>query len=176
MATLLRDALVLRLCVTSFAVVPLSSQQLPVRQVALGVYVVLGDTGRGSEGRPNAGFIVTGDGVVVIDALASPAQGELLVRTILMVVMGVGVVAFGLRATVHFVRARNVLLTHWASSHRFGGVARYNFDPVFRLRLITYAFINRKQDPSARAFARSIEEAMVAAVLVVGIVVAVRLT
>src|SRR2546429_2858917 len=81
-ATFLSDALVLRLCVTSFAVVPLSSQQLPVRQVASGVYVVLGDSGRGSEGRPNAGFIVTGDGVVVIDALASPAQGELLVRTI----------------------------------------------------------------------------------------------
>jgi len=44
--------------------------------MAPGVYVVVGDTGRGSEGRPNAGFIVTGDGVVVIDALASPAQGH----------------------------------------------------------------------------------------------------
>ena len=35
--------------------------------------MVLGDTGRGSEGRPNAGFVVTSEGVVVIDALASPA-------------------------------------------------------------------------------------------------------
>jgi len=48
--------------------------------VASGVYVVLGDTGRGSEGRPNAGFIVTGDGVVVIDALASPRRGTVGAR------------------------------------------------------------------------------------------------
>jgi glyoxylase-like metal-dependent hydrolase (beta-lactamase superfamily II) len=46
------------------------------------VYAVLGDTGRGVEGRPNAGFVVTTDGVVVIDALASPRQGEQLLRTI----------------------------------------------------------------------------------------------
>src|SRR2546429_3689996 len=107
-ATFLSDALVLRLCVTSFAVVPLSSQQLPVRQVALGVYVVLGDTGRGSEGRPNAGFIVTGDGVVVIDALASPAQGELLVRTI---------------RTRTAEPIRWLVLTHHHPDHHFGAVA-----------------------------------------------------
>lgn len=41
-----------------------------------------GDTGRGVEGRPNAGFVVTEGGVVVIDALASPRQGEQLLRTI----------------------------------------------------------------------------------------------
>jgi glyoxylase-like metal-dependent hydrolase (beta-lactamase superfamily II) len=46
------------------------------------VYAVLGDTGRGVEGRANAGFVVTADGVVVIDALASPRQGEQLLRTI----------------------------------------------------------------------------------------------
>jgi glyoxylase-like metal-dependent hydrolase (beta-lactamase superfamily II) len=34
------------------------------------------------EGRPNAGFVVTTDGVVVIDALATPRQGEQLLRTI----------------------------------------------------------------------------------------------
>jgi len=45
------------------------------RRLADGIYAVLGDTGRGSEGRPNAGFIVTSEGVVVIDALASPRQG-----------------------------------------------------------------------------------------------------
>lgn len=43
---------------------------------------MLGDTGRGVEGRPNAGFVVTEGGVVVIDALASPRQGEQLLRTI----------------------------------------------------------------------------------------------
>ena len=41
-----------------------------------------GDTGRGVEGRPNAGFVVTTEGVVVIDALASPRQGEQLLETI----------------------------------------------------------------------------------------------
>jgi glyoxylase-like metal-dependent hydrolase (beta-lactamase superfamily II) len=46
------------------------------------VYAVLGDAGRGVEGRPNAGFVVTTDGVVAIDALASPRQGEQLLRTI----------------------------------------------------------------------------------------------
>ncbi len=46
------------------------------------MYAVLGDTGRGVEGRPNAGFVVTAEGVVVIDALASPRQAEELLRTI----------------------------------------------------------------------------------------------
>jgi glyoxylase-like metal-dependent hydrolase (beta-lactamase superfamily II) len=53
-----------------------------VRELAPGVYAVLGDTGRGVEGRPNAGFVVTKDGVIVIDALASPRQGEQLIQTI----------------------------------------------------------------------------------------------
>ena len=53
-----------------------------LRQLAPGVYAALGDTGRGSEGRPNAGFVVTGDGVVVIDALVSPQQGQQLVDAI----------------------------------------------------------------------------------------------
>ena len=98
----------LRLCVPSFVVAPLSSQQLPVRQVASGIYVVLGDTGRGSEGRPNAGFIVTGDGVVVIDALASPAQGEQLVRAI---------------RSVTREPIRWLVLTHHHPDHHFGAVA-----------------------------------------------------
>ena len=42
----------------------------------------MGDTGRGSEGRPNAGFVVTPAGVVVIDALASPEQGRQLLYAI----------------------------------------------------------------------------------------------
>jgi glyoxylase-like metal-dependent hydrolase (beta-lactamase superfamily II) len=53
-----------------------------VRRLAPDVYAVLGDTGRGVEGRPNAGFVVTAEGVVVIDALASPRQAEQLVTTI----------------------------------------------------------------------------------------------
>ena len=53
-----------------------------MRLLAPGVYAVVGDTGRGVEGRPNAGFIVTDEGVVVIDALASPRQGEQLLGAI----------------------------------------------------------------------------------------------
>ena len=104
----MRDVFVLRLCVTPFVVVPASSQQLPARQVASGVYVVLGDTGRGSEGRPNAGFVVTGDGVVVIDALASPAQGEQLVRAV---------------RSVTREPIRWLVLTHHHPDHHFGAVA-----------------------------------------------------
>jgi glyoxylase-like metal-dependent hydrolase (beta-lactamase superfamily II) len=67
----------------------------------------VGDTGRGVEGRPNAGFVVTGDGVVVIDALASPAQGEQLLRTI------------------HEITDRPIkwlVLTHHHPDHHFGAV------------------------------------------------------
>jgi glyoxylase-like metal-dependent hydrolase (beta-lactamase superfamily II) len=53
-----------------------------LRKLAPDVYAVVGDTGRGVEGRPNAGFVVTQDGVVVIDALASPRQAEALLRAI----------------------------------------------------------------------------------------------
>lgn len=101
------DVVVLRSCLTPLLFAPLSSQQLPVRQVASGVYVVLGDTGRGSEGRPNAGFIVTGDGVVVIDALASPVQGEQLVRAI---------------RSVTREPIRWLVLTHHHPDHHFGAI------------------------------------------------------
>ncbi len=68
---------------------------------------MLGDTGRGSEGRPNAGFIVTGAGVVVIDALASPRQGEALLRTIRRVT----------RQPVRWL-----VLTHHHPDHHFGAI------------------------------------------------------
>src|SRR6266513_3898620 len=135
-ATFLRDALVLRLCVTSFAVVPLSSQQLPVRQVASGVYVVLGDSGRGSEGRPNAGFIVTGDGVVVIDALASPAQGERLVRVI---------------RSVTREPIRWLVLTHHHPDHHFGAVVLRRAGA----RVIAHPDVSTGVDEQSRAAAES---------------------
>lgn len=68
----------------------------------------MGDTGRGSEGRPNAGFVVTPEGVVVIDALASPAQGERLLATIRA-------------ATGQPIRW--LILTHHHPDHHFGAVA-----------------------------------------------------
>lgn len=77
------------------------------RRLARGVYAVLGDTGRGSEGRPNAGFIVTDDGVVVVDALASPREGEALLRTIRGVT----------RQPVRWL-----VLTHHHPDHTFGAV------------------------------------------------------
>jgi glyoxylase-like metal-dependent hydrolase (beta-lactamase superfamily II) len=77
------------------------------RQLAPGVYAVLGDTGRGSEGRPNAGFIVTDGGVVVVDALASPREGEALLRTIRGVT----------RQPVRWL-----VLTHHHPDHTFGAV------------------------------------------------------
>lgn len=78
------------------------------RRLAPGVYVVPGDSGRGSEGRPNAGFVVTDDGVVVIDALGSPLQGERLVRTVRA-------------ATARPIRW--LILTHHHPDHHFGAVA-----------------------------------------------------
>ena len=68
----------------------------------------MGDTGRGSEGRPNAGFAVTTEGVVVIDALASPAQGEQLIRTI---------------RAVTDRPIRWLVLTHHHPDHHFGAIA-----------------------------------------------------
>jgi glyoxylase-like metal-dependent hydrolase (beta-lactamase superfamily II) len=84
-----------------------SGGTLPYRKLAPDVYAVLGDTGQGVEGRPNAGFVVTADGVVVIDALASPRQGEQLLRTIR-------------RVTDRPIRW--LVLTHHHPDHHFGAV------------------------------------------------------
>ena len=54
----------------------------PAQQLAPGVYAVMGDTTKGVEGRPNAGFIVTDDGLIVVGGIASPKQGEALLRSI----------------------------------------------------------------------------------------------
>jgi glyoxylase-like metal-dependent hydrolase (beta-lactamase superfamily II) len=79
----------------------------PVRRLAPGIYAVLGDIGRGSEGRPNAGFIVTSAGVAVIDALASPRQGEQLVQTI---------------RSVTSQPIKWLILTHHHPDHHFGAI------------------------------------------------------
>ena len=59
-----------------------ASTLYPLRVLAPGVFLVAGDTGKGVEGRPNAGFIVSSDGLLVVGGLASPAQGEAVLRTI----------------------------------------------------------------------------------------------
>ena len=88
---------------------PPAAQATPIPLVRLSptVYVALGDTGRGSEGRPNAGFVVTPAGVVVIDALASPRQGEELVRTI---------------RSVTEQPIKWLILTHHHPDHTFGAI------------------------------------------------------
>ena len=78
-----------------------------LRRLAAGVYAAVGDTGRGSEGRSNAGFVVTHSGVVVIDALASPRQAEELVRAI---------------RSVTPQPIRWLVLTHHHPDHHFGAV------------------------------------------------------
>jgi len=67
----------------------------------------MGDTGRGSEGRANAGFVVTGDGVVVIDAEGSPRDGETLLRTV---------------RSVSRAPIRWLVLTHHHPDHHFGAI------------------------------------------------------
>jgi glyoxylase-like metal-dependent hydrolase (beta-lactamase superfamily II) len=79
----------------------------PTRELAPGVFAVVGDTGRGVEGRPNAGFIVTSGGVVVVDALASPRDGARLLRTIR-------------RTSPQPVRW--LVLTHHHPDHHFGAI------------------------------------------------------
>lgn len=78
-----------------------------LRRLAAGVYAALGDTGRGSEGRPNAGFVVTDSGVVVIDAMASPRQAEELAEAI---------------RSVTPRPIKWLVLTHHHPDHHFGAV------------------------------------------------------
>ncbi|HKG94268.1 MAG TPA: MBL fold metallo-hydrolase [Gemmatimonadaceae bacterium] len=82
--------------------------QLTVRELAPRVFLVPGDTGRGSEGRANAGFVVTDSGVVVIDALGSPRQGEALLRAV---------------RSVTKQPVRWLILTHHHPDHHFGAAA-----------------------------------------------------
>ncbi len=78
-----------------------------LRRLAAGVYAAVGDTGRGSEGRPNAGFVVTDSGVVVVDAMASPAQANALLHAI---------------RSVTTQPVKWVVLTHHHPDHHFGAV------------------------------------------------------
>ena len=93
----------------SAARLPAPYSNAPYRAVRLadGVFVVPGDTGRGSEGRPNAGFVVTDSGVAVIEALASPLEARQFLAMIRAVT----------RAPVRWL-----LLTHHHPDHMMGAI------------------------------------------------------
>jgi len=91
----------------SVSALPSTAPLFPLRDLGHGVYAVLGDTGRGSEGRANAGFVVTRDGIVVIDADGSPRDGETLLRTI---------------RSVSQRAIRWLVLTHHHPDHHFGAI------------------------------------------------------
>ncbi len=86
---------------------PFSTAPYHAVRLADGVFVVPGDTGRGSEGRPNAGFVVTDSGVMVIDALASPLEARQFRDAI---------------RTVTPAPVRWVLLTHHHPDHMMGTI------------------------------------------------------
>jgi len=54
----------------------------PVTPLGGGVYAIMGDTGQGGEGRPNAGFVDSREGVLVAGGLASPIQAKAVVRAV----------------------------------------------------------------------------------------------
>lgn len=87
---------------------PIRSQVLPI-QVAPRVYYVQGGAGVASaanEGyNSNAGFVVTGDGVVVIDVLGTPALGNAFLGAI---------------GKVTAQPVRRVILTHYHADHFYG--------------------------------------------------------
>ncbi len=87
---------------------PIKSQVIPI-QVAPRVYYVQGGAGVASaanEGyNSNAGFVVTGEGVVVIDALGTPALGKAFLAAI---------------RKVTAQPMRRVILTHYHADHFYG--------------------------------------------------------
>ena len=78
-------------------------------QVAADVWVVQGEAAQGSAANrnfiSNAGFVVTGDGVVVIDALGSPALAEAMIAEIR-------------RVTPQPIR--HLIVTHYHADHIYG--------------------------------------------------------
>lgn len=86
-----------------------AAQPLRARPVADGVWFVQGEAALGSAANrnfvSNAGFVVTGDGVVVIDALGAPALADELIAEIR-------------RITSEPIR--HVVVTHFHADHIYG--------------------------------------------------------
>ncbi len=109
MARTIVKTLAMALCCAA-AALPVRAQDTPVpAAVAPGVWMVQGGSALGSSANrnfiSNAGFVVTGEGVVVIDALGSPALADELLAQIR-------------RITTQPVRW--VILTHYHADHIYG--------------------------------------------------------
>ena len=113
-----RSAAVVGLCLASAvcaAAAPQSQLQLQLplplqpQQVAEGVWFVQGEAALGSAANrnfiSNAGFVITDDGVVVIDALGSPTLGTALIESIR-------------RVTTQPIRY--LIVTHYHADHVYG--------------------------------------------------------
>jgi glyoxylase-like metal-dependent hydrolase (beta-lactamase superfamily II) len=100
-------------------------QPLPCYRIGKATYLLFGniaqvdDNNRGWNG--NAGFIVTGEGVIVIDTLGTPKLGKRLLATI---------------ATVTDEPVRYVIVTHNHPDHAYGTAAFQQLDTV---TVITHA-------------------------------------
>jgi glyoxylase-like metal-dependent hydrolase (beta-lactamase superfamily II) len=100
-------------------------QPLPCYRIGKATYLLFGniaqvdDRNRGWNG--NAGFIVTGDGVIVIDTLGTPRLGRRLLATI---------------ATVTDQPVRYVIITHNHPDHAYGAAPLQRLDGV---TVITHA-------------------------------------
>jgi glyoxylase-like metal-dependent hydrolase (beta-lactamase superfamily II) len=106
----------LRLAVLLFAAIPaLASDYPPIKakvtpiEVTPRVYYVQGQAGVASTANEafnsNAGFVVTDEGVVVIDALGSPALGDALLKAI---------------RSVTAKPVKRVIVTHYHADHFYG--------------------------------------------------------
>lgn len=88
---------------------PAAAQPLTLQRVADNVWFVQGEAALGSPANrnfiSNAGFVVTTDGVVVIDALGSPALAEALVAAIRQVTP---------------LPIRHLIVTHYHADHVYG--------------------------------------------------------
>ena len=85
------------------------AKPLPIKQVSKSVWYVEGLSALGTPENQNfisnAAFVVTGDSVVVIDALGSPALAKSLLASI---------------KTVTPLPVRNVIITHYHADHVYG--------------------------------------------------------
>ena len=106
---MIRLLALLLLSFASLAEYPAITAKVVPQEVAPGIYYVQGLPGIASaanEGfNSNAGFVVTNDGVVVIDALGTPALGNALLRTI---------------RSITAKPVKRVIVTHYHADHFYG--------------------------------------------------------